>query len=372
MIMLYYFLKKIYTNKLTLLLRTIILAIGAFLVALFLTLGYNASDMLSSLFDKYPNYTIICAQNDNSSTNDLLKMEGDELLASARSDGELLQWIDGKHVEIPVTEYHSKSDPVYFSKNLIVGSSEPLGKSVWIGNSVLDDLGFVPQEVLGKNAVLINAGVHTIVGVFDDSDNIVSAQCIVYTDEDFSPQMYYIDALSVDKVEALADDLTTANYTVFSHLGEIKAIQSYVRMTEYAVFFLSLLIIAASSVILYSSLKASIEEMYTYIALLKAIGYTNKHCAFYVFTEALIIYLCSTVIHVLLYIFGVQMIMNILVAEGVHSLFGFSIMELFVIRLDAFGLSIAISIAALMIVSLFCARFISKKQVYEIFFEGNQ
>lgn len=371
MIMLSYFLKVIYTNKLTLLLRTIILAIGMFLVALFLTLGYNASDMLSSLYDKYPNYTIICAQNDMSSADDLLERNGVELLASARSNGDLLQWIDGKHVEIPATEYHSNSDPVYFSKNLIAGSAERSGKSIWIGKSVLDALELVPEEVLGKDAVLMNAGVHSITGIFNDSDDIISAQCIVYTDEDFSPQMYYIDALSVDKVEALADDLTAADFTVFSHLGEIKSIQSYVRMTEYAVFFLSLLIIAASSVILYSSFKASIEEMYTYIALLKAVGYTNKHCACYVFTEAMIICLCSTAIHVMLYVFGLSTIMNILVAEGVQSLFGFSIRDLFVFRLEAFGLSVAISLVAIAIVSLFCVRFISKKQVYEIFFEGN-
>lgn len=371
MTMFTYFMKKLCTSKIMLLLHAVILAVGMFLVALFFTLGFNASEQISSLFDKYPNYSILYAMPTNHSTDEAYEGKDSELLAFARSNYELLQRIGNINVEIPVTEYRGDSDPVYLEKNIIAGSAERTDNSVWISKSVLDTLGLIPDEVIGSEAILTNAGVHTIAGVFDDRDDIFSVQCVVYSDEVFSPQTYYIDVCSMDEVQTTIDSLIAADYKVFSHISEIKSIQSYVHMTEYAVLFVSILIVFVTSVILYRSLKTSIEEMYTYLALLKAIGYTNKDCSLYVFTESIIIWICSTIIYALLCIFGIPTIMNILIAEGAHDLFGFTVSELFVIRFEALGLSVAISAVAVTIISLFCAKFVSKKQVYEIFYEGN-
>lgn len=372
MTMLFYFLKKLCTDKLTIFLRAIILTVGMFLVALILTLGFNASDNISHLFDNHFNYTIICAEAATPSSYEIHKNGQEELLAFARSDHELLQEICGRYVEIPVTEYRVDSDPVYFEKNIIAGSSVRTDTSVWIGKNVLDNLGLTPADVIGKKAMLMNAGMCTVAGVYDNNDDIVSTSCIVYTNQEFLPQTYYIDVYSVDNVDTTIDKLTECGYTVLSHAEEINSVQSYIHMTEYAVFFISILIVFASSIILYSSLKASIEETYTYLALLKAIGYTDKNCSLYVFAESLIIFLCSTVLSAALYMFGVPAIMNLLVAEGVQDLFGFAINDIFAVRFDAIGLSTVITAVFVAITSLICVRFVSKRQVYEIFFEGNQ
>lgn len=372
MTMLSYFLKKLCTSKLTILLRAIILAVCMFLVALILTLGFNASDNINHLLDKHPNYTIICAEAVTPSSDVVHRGGQDELQAFARNNHEFLQEVCGRYVEIPVTEYRADSAPVYFAKNIIAGSSERADTSVWIGKSVLDNLGLTPADVIGKEAVLMNAGMRTIAGVYDNSDDIVSTSCIVYTNQEFSPQMYYIDVYSVDDVEETVDNLIECGYSVLSHIEEIKSVQSYIHMTEYAIFFISILIVFASSIILYSSLKASIEEMYTYLALLKAIGYTDKNCSLYVFAESLVIFLCSMAFSAALYLFGVPAIMNLLVAEGVQDLFGFAINEIFAVRFGTFGLSTVITAVSVAITSQICVGFISKRQVYEIFFEGNQ
>lgn len=372
MTMLFYFLKKLCTSKLTLLLRAIVLTVGIFLVALTLTLGFNASDNINQLFDNRPNYTIICAEAGTPSSDEIYEAGPDSLLAFARNGHELVQEICGRDVEIPVTEYRADSDPVYFEKNNVAGSTDRADASVWIGKRVLDNLGLSPADVIGKEAMLMNAGLCTVAGVFDNSDEIVSPSCIVYTNEVFSPQTYYIDVNSVDDVEETVDQLNACGYKVLSHTEEIKSVQSYIHMTEYAVYLISILIVIASSIILYSSLKASIEEMYTYLALLKAIGYTDKDCSLYVFAESLVIFLSSMAFSAALYIFGVPGIKNLLVAEGVRDLFGFAIDEMFAVRFGAYGLSTAITAVLVAITSLICVRFISKKQVYEIFFEGNQ
>lgn len=372
--MFHYFLKKALDNKLSLFLHALILTIGIFLAAMFLTLGFNAVGQTAGLLEREPNNRILTVKPQ--SGNDLFSLltaDGLECRATAvRENTEFLKELCGKSLELPVSEFQSGSDPVYLAENLLAGSAEPVSSGLWIGKSILDMNELSVDEVLGGEAVLMNSGPRRITGVLDDRDELVSAGCVVFTDEYFAPDLYYLDPGRVDRVEPLLNHLENEGFTVYSHIEQIRSAQSYGKLIQLTVLLTAVFIIAAFSIILYGALKGLLEEKYPYLALLKSIGYQKKHYQLYVFTESMSIFIPAAVLALVLYIAGFELLSKIFAAAGVRDLFGLGIGALFMTSFGMFALSILFALAALFAVSLLCVRFIDEKQTYEILFEANQ
>lgn len=373
MTILYYFLKKIGEKK-VMLLSCIILAIGVFLSTLFLNLGWNTTAKIYNLNVLQPNYTLIVAQTNDKSGSMIDAKEQGYLSASVQTGAEHLSKIGDISIDASVTQYSADSDAVYFAKNMIAGSADRLKNGIWIGKSLLESLdnAVSAESIIGKEVTSVSGKLYTVVGVYDDSDDVISEQCIAFTEEAIEPSAYFLDVNSVDNVKTVEKELTERRFKVFSREEEIVAAKGYIRSIEIGVFILSLLGLTVSAFILYSTLKASFTDKYRYLALLKAIGYTKAHYRLFVFAESFIIFGIGAVLSVISYVFGMPGIQSLLRVNGVDSLFEVPIGDLFTTRYGIFALVIVLTAVAVAIVAILCIRLISRKQIHEILFEGNQ
>lgn len=367
------FLKKVTENKLYMVFHIMIFAIGLFLSALFLTLGFNTVSKMNNWFEQYPNYTVLSAElNQNAQEDFGTKSDSRYRKAATRSGSERLIQFCGIQTELFVTEYTADSDAVFYEKNLLAGTADRKDGSIWIGKSVLDTLELQPKDVIGKEVLLANTGVHIISGVFDDTDEIVSASCIVYADDSFVPQVYFLDVNHISNVKQIAQEFTDAGYKVYSHVEEITLTQNYIRMIELAAFGISLFVLIVSAIILYNTLKLSITDMYAFIALLKAIGYRSRSYYTLIFAESFTVLSGAAIVTSALYWLGMTGIKSLMIHADVQELFGYSLDELFVIRFETLGICVMFATAAVVVVALLCVKNTSQKQVYEILFEVNQ
>lgn len=366
------FLKKIFEKKLTLILNSITLSIGLFLASLFLNMGLNIVAEIDRLNETNPNYSLIFVEPTDESEDFINTEEKGFQLASIRYDHECVLKIGDLSVDLPVAEYSQNSDTIFLSKNIVKGSTDNACDCVWIGKSIIDTINLPYDEVVGQKIELLNRGICVIAGIYNDEDSIIFDQCIVFTDEEFEAEAFYIDVNNINNVQSVVEELECKKFKVLSHNDEINSLRQYIRLIIISVIILCVLVIVSSSFILYGSLKISFTEKYRCLALLKAVGYTKVHYTIFVAVESLVIFGLGTVMSFAAYIFGLPAIKTLLKANRVEKIFEISVNELFAIKYMSFAIVIVVTAVFAFVVSLLCVKFVEKRQIHEILFEGSQ
>lgn len=298
------YLKKIFQNKIRLLLTVANFALGMLLSLIIFTIGINLSINIRALVRSKQYYGTLYAYTTNKTEQIDLKTTGDVSRISAiRSDNIYLTSIKGQEdLLVSVTEYDKRFDLIVPGGKIVAGSDTISDGEMLLGKAFLDEFGVSYEEIINSSITLSNGEAYTVVGVFDDKIDIYStSNVLIFADSKFDSSQFILETLNVDNVSKIKSNLVQHNYGVYCYESEIKESKSYSRLINAIFFAIALVVLVATSLILYSSVKSSINDKLVFISMLKVLGYDDKKISLFILFEIFIIFLLSSILSTGLY-----------------------------------------------------------------------
>lgn len=267
-------------NKVRLFLTVIIFSLSLFLAYLFLTLGINGLNKIDTWFDSNPDYRIIYAETTDKTKNPSLKnYAGVAEKAVVRTGEKRLICLEENEINVPVTEYSPDEDLIIPGEKVLFGRKNLCSNEVLLRKSILIHLKIDFSNVIGKEVMNSDSHKYKIIGVFDDTLGVNSCGCIALSKSTFESKQYILKTKLVDEVSSVVSQLENDGYKVVSNAKDIADTKQYLYIVAISVVFFSLLVLGFASIILYFSLRQSITEMNSFLAILKAFGYKRKECS---------------------------------------------------------------------------------------------
>ena len=372
MSILLFFIKKMKENKMRMVVYAGMFSLGMFLSCFCITLCYNFSNNVDSMFADNKSRLLISVNATDNFDISAVNLRDISSQMAIRTSDLLVKEIDSNAMKISVCEIAGGEETSFLSDYIIEGNSDINNDSILIKKDIIDKCNLNLSNIIGKKVRLSDGTSCNIIGIYDDYDVFLPDCLILGRSSRIIPETYLVKAVNIRSVPKIVSSFEKAGFTVQSHNNEIKDLIESAEIFSSVITLFMFFSFVFGVVVFYSIIINTIRDMYPFIAMIKAIGYRKKECLMLILANSLYVIYISAIMILLLYFIGMPCICKIFKFVNIFTIYNISVTVLFKSVLIIPLAELAIAFIGMIVADLISLNKIQKMHVSEMLCEVNQ